>query len=220
MVQKMTDQNTKEINFRFYKSLSLVVIFFLITPILIGTSLFALFSLKAHPLQPKVLAATESNLIKTPQSGVSVYASLPAQLPSISGTAETADAREELIRQYLKAYHSPLEPYSNILVSEADKYKLDYRLLVAIAQQESNLCKIIPAGTYNCWGWGIHSKGTLGFSSFEEGIETVAAGIKENYLDQGLTTIDEIMSKYTPMSEGSWSFAVNKFMQEMETPSE
>jgi hypothetical protein len=216
----MIDQNPKDIDFAFYKSLSLVVIFFLITPVLIGTSLFALFSLNTQPLPPKVLAATQSNLVKTPQSGISVYASLPSELPTISGTAETADAREELIRQYLKAYYSPLEPYSYKIVSEADKYGLDYRLLVAIAQQESNLCKIIPPGTYNCWGWGIHSKGTLGFSSFEEGIETVSAGIKENYINKGLTTIDDIMSKYTPMSEGSWSFGVNKFMQEMESPSE
>jgi len=28
-------------------------------------------------------------------------------------------------------------------------------------------------------GWGIHSKGTLGFSSFEEGIETYPRDLKK-----------------------------------------
>ncbi|KKU47808.1 MAG: hypothetical protein UX67_C0028G0001, partial [Candidatus Woesebacteria bacterium GW2011_GWF2_46_8] len=98
----------------------------------------------------------------------------------------------------------------------ADRYELDYRLTTAIAQQESNLCKIIPPGSNNCWGWGIHSAGTLGFDSFEEGIETVSAGLRKEYLDKGFRTVEEIMSKYTPLSNGSWATGVTKFMSEME----
>jgi len=83
-------------------------------------------------------------------------------------------------------------------------------------RKESNLCKIIPPETYNCWGWGIHSKGTLGFSSFEEGIETVSQGLKKTTSTKDFRTIEEIMSKYTPLSNGSWAEGVNQFMQEME----
>ena len=84
------------------------------------------------------------------------------------------------------------------------------------SQQESNLCKKIPSGTFNCLGWGVHSKGTLGFSSFEEAIEVVSKGLKENYIDEGLLTPEEIMTKYTPHSDGSWAYGVNLFMNEIE----
>ena len=94
---------------------------------------------------------------------------------------------------------------------------MDFRLITAIAQQESNLCKIIPPRTYNCWGWGIHSEGTLGFDSYEEAIDAVTLGLKENYFNKGLTTPDTIWPKYTPSSpDGAWAKGVNQFMAEME----
>jgi hypothetical protein len=205
-------------DFKFFRGIGLTVIFFLVTPVIIATTLFSLFQIsKMEPVRTDT-ADVQPNLLQNPQSGLRVYASLPMSLPEITGSPETADARVEIIRQYLKAYYSPLEPYAANIVQEADKNMLDYRLLTAIAQQESNLCKAIPPGSYNCWGWGIHSKGTLGFSSFEEGISIVSEGIKENYIDKGYTTINDIMSKYTPSSEGSWANGVSKFMTEMEQP--
>jgi len=98
----------------------------------------------------------------------------------------------------------------------ADKYGLDFRLTTAIAQQESNLCKKTPAETYNCWGWGIHSKGTLGFEDYPHGIETVSRGLRKEYLDKGYLTVEDIMSKYTPLSNGSWAMGVSTFMAEMQ----
>ncbi len=202
-------------SFYFWKSLILIVFFFTITPITLGVSLFSLLSLSK--LNNKADANSEiQKVIITPRSGVKVFASLPVALPAISGQVNSADARPEIIRQYLDYYNSPLVPYANFLVETADKYQLDFRLLTAIAQQESNLCKIIPPGGYNCWGWGIHSEGTLGFSSFSEGIEEVSRGLREEYLNRGYSTIEEIMSKYTPLSNGSWANGVNKFMAEME----
>ena len=113
-------------------------------------------------------------------------------------------------------YNSPLEPHSEFIIKTADKYNLDYRLLVAIAMKESGLCKVIPEGTHNCWGWGIHSKGTLGFDSYQEGIEIVSRGLKENYLDIGLMSVEEIMSKYIPHSPGgAWAYGVSVYMKEI-----
>ncbi len=65
-------------------------------------------------------------------------------------------------------------------------------------------------------GWGVHSRGTLGFSGWEEAIETVARGLREDYLDQGLVTPEQMMTKYTPLSNGSWAFGIRQFMGEME----
>ncbi len=205
---------TKEENFSFWKNLFLVAVFFTIAPVTLGVSLFSLLSLKtgAVPKPPAEVA----NLINLPQSGVQVYASLPNKTPEVSAFVGSSDARGEIVRQYLQRYNSPLTPYANFIVSEADKYGVDFRLTTAIAQQESNLCKVIPPKSYNCWGWGITSVGTLGFSSFEEGIETVTKGLKEGYLSRGYTSVREIMSKYTPQSNGSWARGVTEFMTEME----
>jgi len=203
----------KENNFSFWKNTILVFSFFTLTPLILLVSLFSLFSLTKYNSMEKgnVLGVSVTN-----PSGVKVFASLPTDLASVDGHATPADAREEILKQYLSYYNSPLLPYTKKIIEEADKNELDFRLITAIAQKESNLCKIIPPDTYNCWGWGIHSKGTLGFSSYEEGIETVSKGIKENYIDKGYRTIEDIMSKYTPLSNGSWAEGVNQFMSEME----
>ena len=211
-MQNSQEEAKKE--FSFWKNLILASLFFSITPIVILASLASLFFLSNTNKVP--LASSHESLIETRESGVRVYASLPTNFPSISGYLTSADARGEIIRQYLAKYESPLEPYSALIVQTADTYGIDFRLTTAIAQQESNLCKKIPPETNNCWGWGIHSKGTLGFSSFKEGVEEVSKGLRENYVNEGFSTVDKIMEKYTPLSPGSWAEGVNKFMTEME----
>lgn len=194
-----------ENSFSFWKNLGLAIVFFTITPIAITASLFSLVSLTPKPVgnQPSV-------------AGARVFASLPSDFPSISGLVSASDGRVEIIRQYLGKYHSPLWPYAEVIVASADQYQIDFRLTTAIAQQESNLCKTMPPGSFNCWGWGIHREGTLGFSSFEEGIKAVSLGLATNYVGQGLDTPEKIMTKYTPLSNGSWAEAVSQFLSEME----
>ncbi|WKZ25798.1 MAG: hypothetical protein QY322_00585 [bacterium] len=195
-------------SFDFWKNLLLVAIFFSITPITIAISIFSLFSFKSSSVV---------EVENTSQGSVKIYASLPSEFPTVSGTYNAVDARPELIRQYLIRYNSPLVGLENYMVEKADEYGLDYRLIPAIGQQESNLCKIIPPNTYNCWGWGIHSRGTLGFNSYEEAIDTVMRGLKKEYIDKGLTTPDTIWTKYTPNSpDGAWAKGVNQFMMAME----
>ena len=109
-----------------------------------------------------------------------------------------------------------MSSYADYIVKTADEFNIDYRLTTAIAQQESNLCKLAPPKTFNCWGWGIHSEGTLGFSSYEEGIKAVTMGIAQNYIAKGLDTPEKIMSKYTPLSNGSWARGVEEFLSQME----
>lgn len=210
----MRTEFTWEENFSFWKNIFLGAIFFTIAPITLGISLFSLISLNkisAENLQNPDFS-TKSSL----NSGVRIYASLPASIPAIDGAVEQGDARVELVRLYLQRFGSVLEPYAAFIVQTADKYNLDYRLIAAIAQQESNLCKFIPAESYNCWGWGIHSKGSLGFQSYEEAIETVSKGLSEEYIEKGYVTPEQIMSKYTPLSNGSWAAGVTKFMGDME----
>jgi hypothetical protein len=139
--------------------------------------------------------------------------------PSFSINARGEDARPLLIQKYLKHYSSSLEPYSQIIVNISDKYSLDYRLLVAIAQQESNLCKKIPDNSYNCWGFGIYGDKVTRFDNFPQAMEAVAKTLKRNYIEKGLDTPEKIMAKYTPPSVekgGPWAKGVSMFLEELE----
>jgi hypothetical protein len=195
------------------KRVALIIIFIVLTPIAISTSFISLNSLSKD--EEKVLGQKVVSQDTTSRSGVRIFASLPSSYPSISSEIEEADARVEIIRQYLTNFNSPLKSHAETIIETADEYGLDYRLTTAIAQQESNLCKNIPAESYNCWGWGIHSRGTLGFASYDDAIAAVSRGIREEYIDKGYTNVEEIMEKYTPLSEGSWAYGVNKFMNQM-----
>ncbi|MCX7956043.1 MAG: hypothetical protein N2593_03005 [Patescibacteria group bacterium] len=130
--------------------------------------------------------------------------------------AELSDARVMNLKSFFRKYNSPLYNHAEKIVEISDKYGLDYRLLPAIAMQESNLCKYIPENSYNCWGWGIYGSLVTKFSSYDEAIETVAKGLKTEYIDKGLITASAIMKKYTPPSKGSWAYGVNTFMKMLE----
>lgn len=164
------------------------------------------------------------NLAAVAQPAVlgTVHISAPSDNPTepagVETIMETADARAELVANFLKRHNSPLEPYEyygQYLVDIADQYGIDFRLVPAIAMQESNLCKVIPEGSYNCLGFGVHSRGTLKFERYEDGFERAARELKANYIDRGLTTPEQIMRKYTPSSNGSWAASVNQWMAEM-----
>ena len=132
--------------------------------------------------------------------------------------AETtvSDGRVANLKAFFRKYNSPLYDHAKKIVEESDRYKFDYRLLAAIAMQESTLCKKIPHDSYNCWGWGIYGDLVTRFTSYDEGIEVVSKGIKKEYIDKGLVTASSIMKKYTPSSNGSWARGVNTVLKWME----
>ena len=205
----MKHHATHGVDTKYFSNIIFSIIFFTITPLVIFISIFSIYFLNKPKTDIKVLAY-ETN------SKVRIYSYFQNNPPAISSSVESTDARVSILRKYLKYYSSPLEPYAKMIVSEADFNQLDYRLLTAIAQQESNLCKKIPDNSYNCWGWGIHSKGSLGFNSYADGIKTVSRGINKNYIQKGLYTPTEIMSKYTPQSSGSWADGITGFMEAIE----
>lgn len=134
----------------------------------------------------------------------------------ISAVAGIADGRAANLKTFFRKYNSPLFDYADTIVKVSDENKFDYRLLPAIAMQESNLCRVIPSDSFNCWGWGIYGSTVTRFDSYDEAIEAVGRGIKEHYIDQGLTTATQIMEKYTPSSNGSWAHGVNTFLKALE----
>lgn len=136
---------------------------------------------------------------------------------SVDSVLGAQDARPEIIKAYLEKYKSPLAPYSDLIFELSEDYGFEYYWIVAIAQQESNLCKKIPEDSHNCWGYGIHKNGTLKFENYELALRSYAEYLKREYFDKGLNTPELIMKKYCPGSNGSWAFGVNQFIREMET---
>jgi hypothetical protein len=146
-----------------------------------------------------------------------VFAALPSFDQQMKTSLKIDDARPEIIRQYLKKYGSPLEPLAQVIVDLSDQNDFDYRWLVAIAQQESNLCKRIPEDSHNCWGWGIYGDKVTRFDSYEEALRRIAPQFTKIFL-KGDHTKDpmEVMKTYTPPSDGSWANGVSTFFGHLE----
>lgn len=134
-------------------------------------------------------------------------------LTSIDGE----DVRPVLINRFLARHNSPMSGLGLRFVEVADKYGLDWKLLPAIAFQESNLGKKIPAGSFNPFGWAIYEGENSGiyFASWEKSIDIVAARLKADYINQGLGTPEDIVIKYTSRNSPSWVFAVKAAMEEI-----
>lgn len=195
-----------------YYQVLMVILFFVITPLTLVFSSISLVSISKSAETDTLKSRTDVQNIST-----KVLASADFdEFPTISSNIVIADGRAEILKKYLNTVDSELEPYSKFLVEMADKYGLDFRLLPAIAIKESGACRVIPPGGYNCWGWGIHSEGTLGFDSYEEAIETVAKGLKENYIDLGYITPNQIMTKYAHPDSTTWGPDVEAYMQTLE----
>lgn len=126
------------------------------------------------------------------------------------------DRRVAVLKAFFRKYDSPLYDHADFIVKVSDEYGLDYRLIPAISMQESTACKFIPHNSYNCWGWGIYGNKITRFNSYPEAIETIAKGLKKNYIDKGLTSPEQIMAKYTPSSNGSWARGVGHVLGVLE----
>jgi len=146
-----------------------------------------------------------------------LFAALPSFDQQIQTSIKTADARSEIIRQYLNKYESPLEPYSDLIVELSDQYNFDYRWLVAIAQQESGLCKHIPENSYNCWGWGIYGDKVTRFDNYEDALRRISPQFTKIFL-KGDHSKDpaEVMKTYTPPSDGSWANGISTFFDHLD----
>ncbi len=189
------------------KKFFLIFVALVFTPFTLGVSLFTL---------NQITQAKTPNPVQSFQNSGQYYAALPETTGEVLGEAISQDARPIIIKKYLEKYDSPLLPYAQDLFEASEKYGVDYKLIVAIAQCESNLCKKSPSGSFNCWGF---ENGETKFLSWQQAFDQVAKTLKERYLDQGLTTPEEIMPKYAPPSVekgGPWAKCVTQFMEDLE----
>jgi hypothetical protein len=132
------------------------------------------------------------------------------------------DIRTAMVAAFLRGHRSPMAESAGTFVAVADKYHLDWRLLVAIAGKESSFGLHTPSNSYNAWGWGIPTgaQSGLAFNSWNAGIETVGKGLRTKYYDQGFTSLAQIEASYTPPSAANpqhpWRVGVAQFMYDIE----
>lgn len=133
--------------------------------------------------------------------------------PTMSPSAEQLKLDKYFAYRYkLNGRLSPLASHSALLVSEADKYGIDYRYVTTIATIESNQCQSTPdRDPYNCWGWGIYPGSFKEpFVDFADGIRTVTRGLAKNYHRKGFDTVEDIAPIYNPNTPEAWAAKVHK----------
>lgn len=143
------------------------------------------------------------------------YQALPSDNSTSSVSLEKHDARIEALDNFFAEYSSPLEGYAELIIDEADKHNIDYRLLPAIAMQESTLCKKVIKNSHNCWGFGIYGKKVTKFDNYEHAIKVITETLSKKYVKRGLETPEEIVTKYTPSDTGKWSDTVSLIMSRL-----
>ncbi|MDO8657123.1 MAG: hypothetical protein Q7K55_00145 [Candidatus Levybacteria bacterium] len=187
------------------KSLLLVSYFF-ITPLFIFFSILVFSFITFNKNKNNNLLSFYS-----PSKSVA-FAALPSNKNFIEESTTQIDSRVEMVRQFFAKYNSPLEPFAKDVISVADNYNIDFRLIPSIAMQESNLCKKIPKDSYNCWGFGIYGGKVTRFESYPQAIETITKTLANKYKRDGLHSPEEIMQRYAPSNNGEWAKSVSHFM--------
>ncbi len=131
----------------------------------------------------------------------------------------TVDPRIIAMNKFLSSYHSPMAPYAETFITEADKYGLDWRLVASISGVESAFGNIIPTDTNNGWGWRGGPGGNWSqFATWGDGIKEVTRGLAEGY---GITlTPFDIEPVYCPPCgrnpAHAWANGVTNFMNQLD----
>lgn len=153
------------------------------------------------------------------------YSSFPEYLPVPEIAFSPVDAREQVIKNYLKKYGSPLEPYSSAILLTSDTHKNNvisdlWRYILAIGQCESNLGKKIPVDSFNAWGLGVvtGAKTGMAFPDWETAINYTAKFLQK-LMDKNLYSPEEWAATYAPpsiLNDHSWAKCVRHFLDEIQ----
>ena len=186
------------------KKLGLVFLWFLVAPVTIATLAISLQNQEAF----KKASISQPIIVSNDTAGPNT---IEGQVLSV----KIEDMRPYIVEDFLK--NTALENHSEFMVTTADKYNIDYRLIPAIAMKETGGGNASPSGSYNAWGFG---NGSTQFTSWDGAIESVAKTLKEKYIDRGMVTPEEIMPIYAPpqmYTGGKWAKDINFFFSQMES---
>ena len=125
------------------------------------------------------------------------------------------DKRAQILRAYLESKNSPLAPYAQTFVYEADKNNLDWKLVAAISGLESSFGTKIPVASYNGWGFGVYGDNVRRFESWDDGIATVSKSLREDYMNKWhAQNVYEIGRIYA--ASPTWAVRVEYFINDID----
>ncbi len=141
---------------------------------------------KARSAAPEIIFTNSSTLIANinPELSFTEY----------KEPIKPRDPRAIKLEKYLRSQSSSLSRTSDLIIDLSDKYKIDYKLVIAIAGLESGYCDLAYNG-YNCWGFG-----NFYWATPEIAVKEYFRLMKINYFNKGLNTIQKIAPVYAPIS--------------------
>jgi hypothetical protein len=175
--------------------------------LIVNLTLLASSASWSHPALPLSNAAPNENSV-TAAGGTSEV---------LSANVIAGDARTSLLESFFKKNNSPMTPYANLIVEQADTYGFDFRLVPAIAMCESNLGKRVPLKSgFNPFGIAVFTGSQSGknFDSWQHAIEWVSEYIYTKYYSKGITSLHDMGEIWAPPSAtngGSWANCVGQF---------
>src|SRR6185369_7771030 len=159
------------------------------------------------------VAVTLSSIaaLMLPQTAFAATAAPSAVFVTPTELHNRDDKRAQLLRSYLESKNSPLAPYAETFVLEADKNNIDWKLVAAISGLESSYGVHIPANSYNGWGYGVYGDNVRRFDSWDDGIAVVSGALRNDYMNKwNAKTIPEIGRLYA--ASPTWAVRVQSFM--------
>lgn len=145
-------------------------------------------------LGTQALAFEESNEIRLVTNIYQTSISYDIQTRKLYEPKTPRDKRAVSLERFLKLQKSELANHTDLIISLADKYKVDYKMMVAIAGLESGYCNI-NIGKNNCWGFG-----TFSWPNMETAIRDYMKRMNAVYFSKGLKTIEKIAPIYSANS--------------------
>ena len=112
------------------------------------------------------------------------------------------------IKQVLLSYNSPMADYTDSFIKACKTYNIDCYLLPSIAGLESTFGHYIYPSSYNPFGWG---RGYMMFKDWDESIQTVAKGLRTNYVKTGEINVYTIGPIYS--ESPTWAPRVERLMR-------
>lgn len=116
-----------------------------------------------------------------------------------------------VIREVLSKRNSPLADEADAFIDACTTYGIDCYLLPSIAGLESSFGKHLLPDSHNPFGWG---GGRIMFDSWSDAFHAVAKGLRNNYIERGAETIEEIGPIYA--ASPTWAVRVRYFHNEFE----
>ena len=114
-----------------------------------------------------------------------------------------------VLRTVLERYNSPLANEVDSFIDACQKYNLDCYLLPSIAGLESTFGQFVYPDSYNPFGWG---GGYIKFDNWSQSIDTVAQGLRLNYINRGATSVPAIGRIYS--ESPTWAIRVQNFINQ------